>query len=58
LSLFIDALMSMIPQPPSGLSSSAYGTAVAIAAFVKDNAATLTVASLLVTAILVRWRGI
>jgi hypothetical protein len=56
--LFIDAFMSSFPTPPSDLSSPAYSTAVALAAFVKDNAAALTVASLLVTAILVRWRGI
>jgi len=57
LALFIDALMSAFPAPPAGLSSVAYSTAAALAAFVKDNAAALTVASLLVTAILVRWRG-
>jgi len=56
--LFIDAFMSMVPQPPTGLSSQAYSTAVAIASFVKSNAAALTVASLLIAAILVRWRGI
>jgi hypothetical protein len=58
LALFIDAFMSAIPTPPAGLSSTAYSTAAALAAFVKNNAAALTVASLLVTAILVRWRGI
>ncbi|MFZ8811348.1 MAG: hypothetical protein ACO2PN_24995 [Pyrobaculum sp.] len=58
VSLFIDAFMSAFPEPPGGLSSSAYSTAVALAAFVKDNAAVLTVASVLLMAILVRWRGI
>jgi len=58
LSLFIDVFMASVPAPPAGLSSQAYSAATAIAAFVKNNAAALTVASLLVTAILVRWRGI
>jgi hypothetical protein len=58
VSLFIDAFMASVPQPPAGLSSAAYSTAVALAAFVKNNAAALTVASLLVAAIIVRWRGI
>ena len=56
--LFIDAFMSAFPEPPAELSSPAYTTAAALAAFVKDNAATLTVASVLLTAILVRWRGL
>ncbi|MFZ8842151.1 MAG: hypothetical protein ACO2PM_25125 [Pyrobaculum sp.] len=56
--LFIDAFMSAFPEPPASLSSPAYSTAAALAAFVKDNAATLTVASVLLTAILVRWRGL
>jgi len=58
LSLFIDAFMASVPAPPSGLSSTAYATATALAGFVKNNAAALTVASLLITAILVRWRGL
>lgn len=58
LSTFIDAFMSMIPQPPSGLTSLAYGTATSIAAWLKNNANTLSVASLLFSAILVRWRGV
>ena len=58
VALFIDAFMSAFPAPPEGLSSSAYSTAAALAAFVRDNAETLTVASLLVTAVLVRWRGL
>jgi len=58
VSLFIDAFMSMIPTPPSGLSSQAFSTATSIASFIKSNAATLTVASVLFSAILVRWRGV
>jgi hypothetical protein len=58
LALFIDAFMSAFPAPPSGLSSTAYSTAAALAAFVKNNAEALSVASLLATAILVKWRGI
>ena len=57
VSLFIDAFMASVPQPPAGLSSQAYGTAVALAAFVKNNAEVLSVASVLFAAILVRWRG-
>ena len=56
--LFIDAFMSFVPQPPPGLNSQAYATAVAIAAFVKSNAELLSVASALFAAILVRWRGL
>ncbi len=56
--LFIDVFMSFVPAPPSGLSSQAYNTAVAIAAFIKNNAEVLSVASALFAAILVRWRGI
>jgi len=56
--LFIDAFMSFVPQPPSGLNSHAYTTATAIAAFVKDNAEVLSVASALFAAILVKWRGL
>jgi hypothetical protein len=55
--LFIDAFMSMVPQPPAGLSSDAYSAAVALAAFVKSNAEALSVASVLFAAVLVRWRG-
>jgi len=55
--LFIDAFMSFVPQP-QGLSSNAYNTAVAIAAFVRNNAELLSVASALFAAILVRWRGL
>ncbi len=58
VSLFIDAFMSFVPPPPSGLSSGAYDTAVAIAAFIKNNAEMLSVASVLLAAILVRWRGL
>jgi len=56
--LFIDAFMSFVPQPPADLNSQAYATAVALAAFVKDNAELLSVASALFAAILVRWRGL
>jgi hypothetical protein len=56
--LFIDAFMSFMPPPPPGLTSSAYDTAVAIAAFIKSNAEVLSVASALFAAILVRWRGL
>jgi hypothetical protein len=58
VALFIDALMSAFPAPPDGLSSSAYSTAATLAAFVKQNAELLSVASVLLTAVLVRWRGI
>ncbi len=58
VALFIDAFMSAFPEPPEGLNSQAYATAVALAAFVKENAVALTVASVLLTAILVRWRGL
>jgi hypothetical protein len=58
LSLFIDAFMSMVPQPPPDLSSQAYNTAVSIASFLKSNAEVLSVASVLFAAILVRWRGL
>ena len=56
--LFIDAFMSFVPQPPAGLTSNAYDTAVTIAAFIKNNAEVLSVASALFAAILVRWRGL
>jgi len=58
VALFIDAFMSFVPSPSQGLSSQAYSTAVAIAAFVKNNAELLSVASALFAAILVRWRGL
>jgi hypothetical protein len=58
VSLFIDAFMSFVPTPPASLSSQAYATAVTIAAFVKNNAELLSVASALFAAILVRWRGL
>jgi hypothetical protein len=57
-SLFIDAFMASVPPPPPSLSSHAYSTAAAIAAFIKNNAELLSVASVLFTAILVRWRGL
>jgi hypothetical protein len=57
-SLFIDAFMSFVPAPPAGLTSQAYATAVTIAAFIKNNAEVLSVASVLFAAILVRWRGL
>ncbi len=58
VALFIDAFMSFVPSPPPSLSSQAYNTAVAIAAFIKDNAELLSVASALFSAILVKWRGL
>ena len=58
VSLLIDAFMSFVPQPPQGLNSAAYSTATAIAAFIKNNAEVLSVASALFAAILVRWRGL
>jgi len=58
VSLFIDAFMSWVPPPPPGLTSQAHSIAVAIAAFIKNNAELLSVASALFAAILVRWRGL
>ncbi len=58
VALFIDAFMPFVPAPPPGLSSGAYATAVAIAAFIRDNAELLSVASALFSAILVKWRGL
>jgi hypothetical protein len=58
VALFIDAFMSFVPQPPPGLSSQTHAAAVTIAAFVKNNAEVLSVASVLLSAILVKWRGL
>jgi len=54
LTLFLDLLQAAVPPTAS---SQAYQLLVQAASFTSHNATQLTIASILVTAIVVAWRG-
>ena len=56
LQTFLNLFQAAVPPPPSG-SSQAYQLAVQVASFTSQNATQLSIASILVTAIVVAWRG-
>ncbi len=56
LEVFMTWLQAAVPPPPSG-SSQAYQLVAQVASFMSQNAAQLSIASILVTAIVVAWRG-
>ena len=57
LEVFFTFLSVAVPPPPDGATSQAYHLAVQTASFLSENAAQLSIASILVTAIVVAWRG-
>jgi hypothetical protein len=57
LQTFMTLLQAAVPPPPSGTTSQAYQLAVQVASFTSQNAVQLSIASILVTAIVVAWRG-
>ena len=56
LQTFLNLFQAAVPPPPSG-GSQAYQLAVQVASFTSQNATQLSIASILVTAIVVAWRG-
>jgi hypothetical protein len=56
LQTFLTLFQAAVPPPPSG-GSQAHTLAMQVANFLSQNATQLTIASILVTAIVVAWRG-
>jgi hypothetical protein len=56
LETFLTLFQAAVPPPPSG-DSQAYQLAVQVASFTSQNATQLSIASILVTAVVVAWRG-
>jgi hypothetical protein len=56
LETFMTLFQAAVPPPPDG-SSQAHQLAVQVASFTSQNAVQLSIASILVTAIAVAWRG-
>jgi hypothetical protein len=56
LQTFLTLLQAAVPPPPTG-TSQAYQLVMQVASFTSQNAAQLSTASILVTAIVVAWRG-
>jgi hypothetical protein len=56
LEVFLTLFQAAVPPPPAG-SSQAYQLIVQVASFTAQNAVQLSIASILVTAIVVAWRG-
>ena len=57
LETFMTLLQAAVPPPPSGAASQAYQLMLQVASFTSQNATQLSIASILVTAIVVAWRG-
>ncbi|MFZ8808074.1 MAG: hypothetical protein ACO2PN_08200 [Pyrobaculum sp.] len=57
LETFLTLFQAAVPPPPSGAASQAYQLAVQVASFTSQNAVQLSIASILVTAVVVAWRG-
>ena len=57
LETFVTWLQAAVPPPPSGATSQAYQLIQQVASFMAQNATQLSIASILVTAIVVAWRG-
>jgi len=57
LETFVTWLQAAVPPPPGGASSQAYQLIQQAASFMAQNAVQLSIASILVTAIVVAWRG-
>ena len=56
LQTFLNLFQAAVPPPPSG-DSQAHQLAIQVASFTSQNATQLSIASILVTAIVVAWRG-
>ncbi len=56
LETFLTLFQAAVPPPPSG-SSQTYQLVAQTASFMSQNAVQLSIASILVTAIVVAWRG-
>jgi poly-beta-hydroxyalkanoate depolymerase len=57
LETFVTWLQAAVPPPPGGAASQAYQLMQQVAGFMSQNAVQLSIASILVTAIVVAWRG-
>ena len=57
LQTFLNLFQAAVPPPPSGATSQAYQLMLQAASFTSQNATQLSIASILVTAIVVAWRG-
>jgi hypothetical protein len=57
LEAFLTLLQAAVPPPPGGAASQAYQLTLQVASFLSQNAVQLSIASILVTAIVVAWRG-
>jgi hypothetical protein len=57
LQTFLNLFQAAVPPPPNGSTSQAYQLAQQTASFLSQNATQLSIASILVTAIVVAWRG-
>jgi hypothetical protein len=57
LQLFLNLLQAAVPPLPGGGTSQAYQLVIQVASFTSQNAAQLSIASILVTAVVVAWRG-
>jgi len=56
LETFLTLLQAAVPPPPAG-ASQAYQLMQQVASFTSQNATQLSIASILVTAVAVAWRG-
>jgi hypothetical protein len=56
LQTFLTLLQAAVPPPPASTSQS-YQLVMQVASFTSQNATQLSIASILVTAIVVAWRG-
>jgi len=57
LETFLTLLQAAVPPPPGGAASQAYQLVMQAASFTSQNATQLSIASILVTAVVVAWRG-
>jgi hypothetical protein len=57
LQLFLNLLQAAVPPLPGGGTSQAYQLLQQVAYFVSQNATQLSIASILLTAIIVAWKG-
>jgi len=57
LQMFLTLFLAAVPPMPGGGASQAYQLLQQVAYFVSQNAVQLSIASILLTAVIVAWRG-
>jgi hypothetical protein len=57
LEAFLNLVQAVVPPMPGGGASQAYQLLQQVAHFVSQNAVQLSIASILLTAIIIAWRG-